>query len=254
MSEESVKDEATRLFEEEANKMSKSKMYILIRNDIDLGHQVLASAHASLAGYLDFVKFEENQWLSRDHDRACGRMTDTEKWASLSFRKVVCSVDDKQFQKAKTYGKPGEDYRVMVECGLGGMEVAIVFRPRVDWELFFKSLTLFGKVKKPELSKEEKKFQEYDKLNQEEKVAKSQEWLDSLVPVEVEQLVYIVAPDGESLEKVFKIKVPAKLDKKTGETYLDGHALRMLDEAQCKYRGWPVAVLDKMIEDSKKNK
>jgi hypothetical protein len=231
-------------------------MYILIRNDIDLGHQVLASAHASLAGYLDFVKFEEQQWKWVDpcHARSNGQMTNTEKWASLSFRKVVCSVDDKQFQKAKTYGKPGEDYRVMVECGLGGMEVAIVFRPRVDWELFFKSLTLFGKVKKPELSKEEKKFQEYDKLNQEEKVAKSQEWLDSLVPVEVEQLVYIVAPDGESLEKVFKIKVPAKLDKKTGETYLDGHALRMLDEAQCKYRGWPVAVLDKMIEDSKKNK
>ena len=50
---------------------------------------------------------------------------------------------EKWNNKAKTYGKNMIDYRVMVESGLGGMEVAIVMRPRDNFEPFFKSLKLY---------------------------------------------------------------------------------------------------------------
>jgi peptidyl-tRNA hydrolase len=127
----------------------KSKMYILVKGEVDLGHAALACAHAALGGYLHFVESESPKGF--DKGGVCGSCghrdlpTGTEKWASLSFRKVICSVTDEQFEKAKTYGVAGKDYRVMTESGLGGIEVAIVFRPRNDFEPFFKSLPLFGK-------------------------------------------------------------------------------------------------------------
>ena len=113
-----------------------SKMYILIKgpeDGVDTGHAVLAAAHASLSGYLTFVKYEDD----------VERKTAVEDWVVHSFRKVVCKVTDAEFEQAKTHGKPGVDYRVMTESGLGGMEVAIVFRPRDDFEPFFKSLRLY---------------------------------------------------------------------------------------------------------------
>jgi len=69
--------------------------------------------------------------------------TSTMAWADLSFRKVVCKVTPAEFEKAKTYGENMKDYRIMVESGLEGMEVAIVFRPRDNFEPFFKSLKLY---------------------------------------------------------------------------------------------------------------
>jgi hypothetical protein len=109
------------------------KMYILIKDSIDIGHAVLAAAHASLGGYLTFTKAEN------EHEIPC---CDTEMWAEKSFRKVVCKVSDIEFEKSKTYYPDGE-YRVMTESGLGGIDVAIVFRPREVWPPFFKSLKLY---------------------------------------------------------------------------------------------------------------
>jgi peptidyl-tRNA hydrolase len=114
---------------------NKSKMYILIRDDVDLGHAILASAHASLSGYLTFVK-SEKEWGEIG-------LTNTEGWVTQSFRKVVCKVTLDEFEKAKTYGINMKDYRIMVESGLGGMEVAVVFKPRDNFEPFFKSLKLY---------------------------------------------------------------------------------------------------------------
>jgi hypothetical protein len=114
-----------------------SKMYILVKgpeSGVDLGHAVLAAAHASLGGYLTFRQTCAGLPVPEDP---------VEEWVRNSFRKVVCKVSDAEFEKAKTYGKPGEDFRVMTESGLGGMEVAIVFRPREDFEPFFKSLKLY---------------------------------------------------------------------------------------------------------------
>ena len=103
-----------------------SKIYILVKDTVDLGHAILGAAHASLSGYLTF----------QDQPRM-------QEWATKSFRKVVCKVSDAEFEKAKTYGEPNVDYRVMVESGLDNMEVAIVFCPKEDWPPFFKSLKLY---------------------------------------------------------------------------------------------------------------
>ena len=88
------------------------KMYILVRDDVDLGHAILAAAHGSLGCYLDF----QDRISMRD-------------WVENSFRKVVCKVTPTEFEKAKTYELP---HRVMTESGLGGMETALVFVPQED--------------------------------------------------------------------------------------------------------------------------
>jgi peptidyl-tRNA hydrolase len=89
-----------------------SKMYILIRDDVEAGFAVLAAAHASLACYL---KFQEEP-----------SMVD---WVSGVFRKAVCKVNDKEFQAAKAFEKSV----VLTESALGGREVAIAFCPREEW-------------------------------------------------------------------------------------------------------------------------
>ena len=118
-----------------------SKMYILIRETVDTGHAILAAAHASLGGYLTFVQHEMDEAGVRCFSEDF--VAPTEVWAKESFRKVVCKVNDDEFEKAKSYGVIGKDFRVMTESGLGGMEVAIVFKPRDDFEQFFKSLKLY---------------------------------------------------------------------------------------------------------------
>lgn len=110
-------------------------MYILIRDDIDHGHAILAAAHASLSGYLTFKENDDEHTLDT-----------MDKYIKESFRKVVCKVTREEFDKAKIYGENMKDYRIMVESGLGGTEVAIVFRPRDNFEPFFKSLKLYRSV------------------------------------------------------------------------------------------------------------
>lgn len=128
-------------------RMDKSKMYILVKEGLPVAQTALACAHASLSGYLTFVEAELSGWgFDREKNQACGVRTGTELWAEKSFRKVVCSVTQEQFDEAKTYGIVGEDFRIMTESSLDNAEVAIVFRPRVDWEPFFRSLPLLGKT------------------------------------------------------------------------------------------------------------
>lgn len=114
--------------------VNKSKMYILIKGSVDLGHAILSSAHASLGGYLT--------WEDRaEHDDEDFIPMDT--WASQSFRKVVCKVTDEEFEEAKSHGVVGRDYRIMTESGLDNAEISIVFRPREHWNEFFKKLRLY---------------------------------------------------------------------------------------------------------------
>ena len=130
--------------------MSRSKMYILVKSSLTPGHVALACAHASLSGYLTFVEAELEEWGNNPYSKQAvidaGCKTSTQLWVQNSFRKVICSVSEDQFEEAKTFGVPGKDYRVMTESSLDNAEVAIVFRPREDWEPFFKGLTLFGKA------------------------------------------------------------------------------------------------------------
>lgn len=107
--------------------VTKLKMYILIKESVDLGHAILGAAHASLSGYLAFQNAEG----------AVG--SNMRLWVHESFRKVVCRVTDEEFERAKEY----PDHRVMTESGLDNMEVAIVFAPREEWPKFFKFLRLY---------------------------------------------------------------------------------------------------------------
>jgi len=99
-------------------------MYILIKDSVDIGHALLACAHGSLSCYLRTPEFRH--------------------WWDLymqSFRKVVCKVTDKEFEKAKTYIDC--HYIIVTESGLNDMETALVFVPRGEWPEFFKSLKLY---------------------------------------------------------------------------------------------------------------
>jgi peptidyl-tRNA hydrolase len=97
-------------------------MYILIRESVPLGFAVLGAAHASLACYLKF----------RDSPEIAA-------WLSGPFYKVVCRVTDEEFEKAKSFA----DHAVLTESALDGAEVALGFKPRVEWPKAFKFYRLF---------------------------------------------------------------------------------------------------------------
>ncbi len=98
------------------------KMYILIKDDVPDGFAVLAAAHASLAAYLKFKDTPE-----------------VIEWLSGSFYKVICKVNAKEFEKAKTF----DDLVVLTESALDDQEVAIAFKPREDWPKPFRFYKLW---------------------------------------------------------------------------------------------------------------
>ena len=100
------------------------KMYILIREFVPLGKAVLVSAHSSLACYLKFKEHLEMQ-----------------QWLDTSFKKVVCVVNDAEFEKARLES----DNVVLTESTLDNQEVSVAFCPRVEYPKMFKFLRLYGK-------------------------------------------------------------------------------------------------------------
>lgn len=99
------------------------RMYILVRSEIPSGLGIVAAAHAAVAATLKF----------REHP-------ETEEWLETSFRKVVCLVTDREFEKAKEV----EDHIVMTELALDKDETAIAFRPRRDYPARFKYFKLMS--------------------------------------------------------------------------------------------------------------
>lgn len=97
-------------------------MYILIREHTPLGFAVLAAAHASLAAYLKFRETDE-----------------VKTWISGPFYKVVCKVSDAEFEAAKAF----EDHVVLTESALGHQEIALAFKPRLEWPKPFKFYKLY---------------------------------------------------------------------------------------------------------------
>lgn len=98
-------------------------MYILVKESIPMGFAVVAASHASLACYLKFKDSPEvAEWL-----------------AGPAFFKVVCKVNDKEFENARAT----EDNVVLTESALEGQEVAIAFRPREEWPKSFKFFRLY---------------------------------------------------------------------------------------------------------------
>ena len=100
--------------------MSYSKMYILVRDDViqkDIGHAILGVAHGVAACSRKFSSCE-----------------DYTEWELNSFRKVLCRLNDKEFENAKKYA----DKVLMTESALDGEETCMVFCPRKVYPDAFK--------------------------------------------------------------------------------------------------------------------
>lgn len=97
-------------------------MYILVRDDVPLGFAMVAVAHASLAGYLEFRETPEVQ-----------------EWLAGPFMKAVCKVSAKEFESAKAV----PDHVVLTESALDDREVALVFKPRHEWPKMFRFFKLY---------------------------------------------------------------------------------------------------------------
>jgi peptidyl-tRNA hydrolase len=97
-------------------------MYILVLEDVPLGHALVAVAHGSLAAYLRF----------REHPEVA-------EWLSNSFKKVICRVTAEEFEDARTTA----DHVVITESSLEGREVALALRPRTEWPPSFHFYRLY---------------------------------------------------------------------------------------------------------------
>ena len=100
----------------------KTKMYILIPDDIPMGHAINSAAHAGLACYLKFRDDRDMRW-----------------WLDESFKKVTVKVTREQFNEAKQV----EDHVLLTESALNGQEVALAFKPRPSWPEKFKFYPLY---------------------------------------------------------------------------------------------------------------
>ena len=98
------------------------KMYILLKESLPPGLAVLAAAHASLAAYLRFKDTPE-----------------IDQWLSGPFYKVICRVNDSEFEKAKQF----DDHVLLTESALDDQEVALAFKPREEWPKAFRFYRLY---------------------------------------------------------------------------------------------------------------
>ena len=95
-------------------------MYILIKKSLP-SHKIVAAAHASVMCYMKYQDTPEMK-----------------EWLNKSFRKVVCEVTDQEFEAAKCES----DYVIVTESFFKNAEVALAFKPRMDWPKEFKSYPL----------------------------------------------------------------------------------------------------------------
>lgn len=112
------------------------KMYILIKEEVPLGLAMTAAAHASLAMYLKFMPKPGGEVGSVEE---LSIQYDISEWLNGPFKKVICKVNEKEFEKAKEY----QARVVMTESALDDQEVAIAFAPREEWPKMFNFLKLY---------------------------------------------------------------------------------------------------------------
>ncbi len=93
------------------------KMYILIKDSVPDEFAPVIAAHASLACYKKFEKY-----------------ADMQTWINGIFKKVVCRVNEQEFQRAAA----SERHVILTESALNDQEVAIAFCPREDYSKTFK--------------------------------------------------------------------------------------------------------------------
>lgn len=93
------------------------KMYILIKETVPDKFAPVVSAHASLACY---KKFEKDN--------------DMQKWINGVFKKVVCKVNNTEFDNAKKETKS----IILTESALNNEDVCLAFCPREKYSKQFK--------------------------------------------------------------------------------------------------------------------
>ena len=98
-------------------------MYILVLDDLPIGHSINTACHAAVSCTLKYQNTEE-----------------VKDWLETSFRKVTCRVTRKEFDNAISRES---DYVIMTELTLEGRETAVAFKPRDEYHKMFKFLKLF---------------------------------------------------------------------------------------------------------------
>jgi peptidyl-tRNA hydrolase len=98
------------------------KMYILVKRDVPDKFVPVITAHASLAC---FRRFEHTPNM--------------QAWINGIFKKVVCAVNEREFQNAKK--EP--DHIILTESALDNQEVCIAFSPRDEYSKMFKFLRMW---------------------------------------------------------------------------------------------------------------
>ncbi len=93
------------------------KMYIVVKNNVPDKLVPVITAHASLACY---KKYESNE--------------DMQKWINGIFKKVVCVVNEVEFDKLKNE----ENFVMLTESALDNKEVCLAFCPREEYPKKFK--------------------------------------------------------------------------------------------------------------------
>ncbi len=99
------------------------RMYILVLDDLPIGHAINTTSHAAVSCVLKYQHTE-----------------DVQEWLTDSFRKVTCKVSREEFDKAL---EVESCYVVMTELALDGAETAVAFKPRETYHKMFKFLSLY---------------------------------------------------------------------------------------------------------------
>jgi hypothetical protein len=100
-------------------------MYIFVKRSVPDNLVPVVTAHSSLACYKKFETDPEMQ-----------------EWITRIFRKVVCVVNDLEFESLKLV----ERNIVLTESGLENEEVTIAFCPRANFPESFKKFPLWSAI------------------------------------------------------------------------------------------------------------
>jgi len=99
------------------------RMYILILEDVPLGHAINTACHAAVACTLAYQDTDE-----------------VKEWLEDSFRKVTCKVTQKQLEQCIVVE---DDFVIMTELNLDGRVTSVAFKPRDEYHKCFKFLSLY---------------------------------------------------------------------------------------------------------------
>lgn len=99
------------------------KLYILVKDSVNIGHAINGVAHSTLI--LD-DKYKNDDVYN--------------EWKETSFKKVTCKVKENEFNEAKKFG----DYIIVKESNLDNNEIVLAFKPRKEWPLEFKDFKLYS--------------------------------------------------------------------------------------------------------------